>query len=145
MPSFRKVKCRFAQGKGGGNYTSVSYLEFPSLPFPANVLLQTLSLLPPQPLPLGQLVHPQVQPSPPGCISFQLPPSWCLLEFLVLFLHIVLCAFPQLGQRARNGPFLGKRDCLSAYLRSTLEPALPQCDGSQESRHHSHNPIQCCP
>lgn len=69
IPSFRKVKCRFGQGKGGGNYTSVSYLEFPSLPSPHNVLLQTLSPLPPQPL---ALEHPQVQPSPPGCLSLHL-------------------------------------------------------------------------
>lgn len=68
---------------------------------------------------------------------------------------IILCVFPQLGQRARNGSFLGKRDCLSAYFRSTLGAAgVPvgkvtvfflSSDASQGSMHDSHSPIQFYP
>lgn len=68
---------------------------------------------------------------------------------------IFLGVFPQLGERARSGSFLGKRDCFSAYLKSTLGAAgVPvgkvtlfflSSDASQGSMHYSHNPIQFYP
>lgn len=123
MPSFRKVKCRFEQGKGGGNYTSVSYLEFPSLPSPGNVLLQTLSPLPPTALGPGVAGAP----SGPAISTWVYFPSSALQLVLVRVPctpssvptypweedeegeDIVLCVFPQLEQRARSGSFLEKR------------------------------------
>lgn len=167
-PFFRKVKCRFEQGKGRGNYTSVSYLEFPSLPSPDNVLLQTLSPLPPT----------APGPGVVGASSDSAIPTWVHFPSSALQLvlrvpctpssvphypweedeeseDIVLCVFPQLEQRAQSGSFLEKRDYFSVYLRSTLGAAgVPvekvtlfflSDDASQGSMCYSCNPIQFYP
>lgn len=117
MPSFRKVKCRFGQGKGGGNYTNVSYLEFPSLPFPDNILLQTLSPLPPQPLSLGVAGAPSGPAIPTWVHFLSTAWSWCLLELLVLLLlcPTMICV-PSLSWVREPETVLPKKGRLSLCL-----------------------------
>lgn len=136
----------------------------PSLPSSGNVRLQRLSPLPPQPLPLEYLEHPQVQ-SPPSAVHF--PSSLCQLVHVCTHGLFSLCpaALAKRMRKVRTSfsasslcwrepemvPLARKRSCLSAHLKSTLgDTGVPVrkvtlfflCrDASQGSMLYSHNPV----